>query len=151
MNRGFGAIDRATFLKRAGGFAVVALFGRSGAARAADPRLMHPAADFVHPDPRPGITSEHVLTTESLGASPPEKLVRAYDAARAYPEVFDGLACGCGCTGNGGEHRSLLVCYETRQPAGCNTCQSEANLVAGMAKDEKPLSEIRAAVSKKYG
>src|SRR5207248_1388390 len=104
-----------------------------------------------HPDPRPGITSEHVLAADAIGSPRREKQVfAAYDAAREYPEIFDGLACACGCTGKGGEHRSLLSCYESKQPTGCIGCQNEATFVADLAKETKTLAEIRAAVDKKY-
>jgi hypothetical protein len=114
-------------------------------------RLSTPSRALTHPDPRPGITSERVLTADALGTSRKEKVVTAYDAARAYPELFDGLGCTCGCTGNGPMHRSLLVCYETMQPTGCIACQEEAQLVGKLAKEGKPLAEIRQAVDKSNG
>ena len=103
-------IDRKTFLRHAGGMlGLVAL----------DPslplRLSTPNRALTHPDPRPGITSERVLTADALGTSRKEKVVTAYDAARAYPELFDGLGCTCGCTGNG---PCIVRCsYATKQ---CN-------------------------------
>jgi hypothetical protein len=110
--------------------------------------LSTPIPSLIHPDPRPGITAERVLTAEALGSSRKGKVLSAYEAARAYPELFDGLACTCGCTGVGPMHRSLLVCYETMQPTGCIACQEEANLVAKLAKELKTLIEIREAVDK---
>jgi hypothetical protein len=101
---------------------------------------------LVHPDPRPGITSEHVLTAEAIGKSYKGKIAQAYDAARAYPEVFDGVACGCGCGPSDGTHRSLLSCYESMQPTGCHSCQTEAILVARLAKRGDALEKIRKAV-----
>jgi len=93
-----------------------------------------------------------VLTTEALGPLPYDKVVAAYDAARRYPELFDGIACGCGCTvGKHATHRSLLVCYETMQPTGCVACQDEAQLVAKLAKQGNTLAKIRAAVDKEFG
>jgi hypothetical protein len=137
-------IDRKTFLRNAGG--MLALI-------AVDPtrslRPSMPIPSLTHPEPRPGITAERVLTAEALGSSRREKVLSAYEAARTYPEIFDGLACTCGCTGSGPlAHRSLLVCYETMQPTGCIACQDEANLVAKMRRELKLLSEIREAVDK---
>jgi hypothetical protein len=129
------AIDRGTFLKRASALVAMAVIGRR--------------PDLHHPEPRPGITAERVLSSEAAGSSKKDVLA-AYDAARAYPQLFDGIACGCGCGGKSGDHRSLLVCYETKQPTGCASCQEEAKLVERLAKQNKTLEEIRAAVDKKF-
>ena len=103
---------------------------------------------FEHPDPRPGITGEHVLPVEKLGK---KKSVReSFEAARTYPEIFDGLFCACDCKGSMG-HRSLLACYESEQPIGCMGCREEAELVGKLAKEGKSLAEIRVAVDKEYG
>ena len=48
-------------------------------------------------------------------------------------------------------HRSLLSCYESKQPQGCLACQEEAWLVADLAKQGKSLADIRTAVDKKFG
>src|SRR4051812_8707661 len=98
--------SRRDFLRAASSAAVVAAL-RPRAARA----LSHP---LKHPDARPGITAAKVLADDVL---PKDANVRvAYAAARANPEIFDALACACGCSD---EHRSLLTCYETTQPTGC--------------------------------
>jgi hypothetical protein len=136
------SITRAVFLRNAGGVFAVAFL----------PRLR--LADFnplPHPDPRPGITAEHVLADAELGAKADKKVLQAYAVARAYPETFDGIACGCGCGGKDGMHRSLLVCFESKQPTGCRSCQLEAELVGKMAKEDKTLADIRAAVDKEFG
>jgi hypothetical protein len=101
-----------------------------------------------HPEPRSGITSEHVLTAEAVGKTYKGRIAQAYDAARAYPAIFDGIACGCGCAPSNGTHRSLLSCYESAQPAGCRSCQTEALLVGRLAKRGDSLADIRAAVDK---
>src|SRR5207237_1740045 len=87
-------IDRAAFLKRAGGLFAVVLIDRSTLGR-----LRRPAdSELHHPDPRPGINADHVLTADDLGDLGKKKSVAAaYEAAREYPEVFDGIACVCGC------------------------------------------------------
>jgi hypothetical protein len=140
-------IDRKTFLRRARG--LLALVGFDARTRAGPSPRTSP---LPHPDARLGITAERVLPTEALGLLPYNKVVDAYDAARRYPELFDGIACGCGCTaGKHATHRSLLVCYETMQPTGCVSCQDEAQLVAKLAKQGKELAKIRLAVDKEFG
>jgi hypothetical protein len=91
-----------------------------------------------------------VLSVETLGSSRPKRVMDAYEAARKYPEILDGLYCACQCSGKSG-HRSLLVCFETMQPTGCGGCQEEAELAGKLAKQEKTLADIRLAVDKAYG
>ena len=99
-----------------------------------------------HPDPRPGITAENVWADDKL---PDRKKVReAFAAARAHPELFDGIYCACDCSK---QHRSLLSCFESAQPTGCYGCMEVAELVDKMAKDGKTLAEIRTACDKKWG
>src|SRR6185503_8255423 len=111
-------ISRADFLKRIGGLSLVVLFDRSV--------LSAPIRDSLpHPEPRPGITSDKVLKAEDLGDKR-KAVLEAFDAARQYPQIFDGLACGCGCHGEASyQHRSLLRGYETKQPTGCPSCRDE--------------------------
>lgn len=138
-------IGRAAFLKQIGGLSVLTMLDRSVFRFATTEPLKHP-------DPRAGITADKVLKADELGEKPRKSVTEAFDAARQHPQIFDGLACACGCHGEGSyQHRSLLVCYETRQPTGCLACQQEASFVAKMAKDGKTLVEIRAAVDKKFG
>jgi hypothetical protein len=139
------SIDRAMFLHRAGGLLTVAFLDRSTVGR-----LLARPATLDHPEPRPGITAERVLTAEALGTSRKAKVADAYAAARSWPAIFDGIACGCGCGGPKGMHRSLLVCFETLQPTGCASCQMEAELVARLARQDKPLADIRKAVDKEF-
>src|SRR4029079_16106173 len=123
-------IDRRAFLSRTGGVLALLAFDSSFHARRS-------TSSLVHPDPRPGITAEHVLTAEALGTSRKEAVLAAYDTARTYPELFDGLACACGCTGKQNIHRSLLTCFETLQPTACVGCQEQAQLVGKLAKELK--------------
>jgi hypothetical protein len=146
MPRQSELISRAAFVGRASGFLAVVVFGRANPLRGAE---LVGAPE--HPEPRPGITGERVLTAEALGKSVNEKVLAAFDAARAYPALFDGIACGCGCSGSHGDHRSLLVCYETRQPTGCWGCRESANLVARLAKEDRTLAEIRQAIDRQNG
>ena len=140
------AVDRRGFLVRASGLLAIAAYDRTKF-RLADPVR----SGFEHPEPRPGITGEHVLTAEALGTSRKERVLAAYDAARTYPEIFDGLACACGCTGKNGTHRSFLTCFETLQPTGCYGCQEQSEFVVKLIKDGKTLADIRAAMDKKWG
>ena len=139
------SIDRATFLRRIGAVLVTGFLTRLGRVRAASAR---PAA--FHPDPRPGVTAERVLPANGIDSSDPEVLA-AYELARGYPEIFDGVGCGCSCGGKRGTHRSLLVCFETQQPTGCGACRSEGMLVGRLAKSGKSLPEIREAADAEFG
>jgi hypothetical protein len=137
-------ISRGEFLKRMGGLSVIAFLDRSA--------LLPPADPLPHPEPRAGITADKVLKAEDLGAKPRKGVLEAYDAARQHPQIFDGLACGCNCHGEATyQHRSLLVCYETKQPTGCGACQMEASFVGNLVKEGRTLAEIRVAVDKKFG
>ena len=138
-------ISRGDFLRRIGGLSAIILLDRSV--------LALPGLDpLPHPEPRDGVTSEKVLKADDLGDKPRKAVLEAYEAARHDPQIFDGLACGCGCHGQAThQHRSLLVCYETRQPTGCPSCREEAILVGKLIKEEKTLAEIRAVVDKKFG
>jgi hypothetical protein len=140
------SIDRKTFLRYAAGLLSLGVLDRATAAR-----LMCHTDGLDHPEPREGITAERVLTVEALGDSAKKKVVESYEAARTYPAIFDGIACACSCGGKKGTHRSLLVCFETMQPTGCFACQQEAELVGRLARENKSLSEIRAAVDKEFG
>jgi len=101
-----------------------------------------------HPEPRPDVTPEHVLAEDKL---PDKKNVReAFQFARSYPQIFDGIYCPCECS-DSMHHRSLLACFESTQPIGCWGCKDAASFIGPMARDGKSLAEIREAVVKKYG
>jgi hypothetical protein len=136
------AVTRAEFLKRTAGMLTAAFFG-------VDPRSVRAAPRFAfpHPDPRPGITAEHVLAATEIGEN--KAVIDAYEAARTYPELFDGLYCACRCRDPLG-HRSLLACFESKQPTGCMGCREEATLAAKLAKEGKTLDEIRKAIDKEW-
>ncbi|HEU5185626.1 MAG TPA: PCYCGC motif-containing (lipo)protein [Gemmatimonadaceae bacterium] len=104
-------------------------------------------AGFPHPEPRAGVTAELVLPESDL---PDRRRVReAYAAARTHPELFDGVYCACRCD-KSMEHRSLLSCFESRQPIGCMACRDEAEVVARLARDGRTLEEIRRAVDEEF-
>ena len=106
-----------------------------------------PARPIEHPDPRPGITAEHVLRADHFREA---KVARNYDMAREIPEVLDGLYCHCDCS-KSMHHRSLLSCYESEQPSGCGTCIEEMKLAYRLHKEGKTLDEIRKAVDERFG
>ena len=99
-----------------------------------------------HPDPRPGITAEHVLPDDKVDA----KHKDAYAAAREIPEVLDGIYCHCDCADRHSNLRSLLSCYETEMPMHCGVCAGEARTALRLHKQGKTLDEIRAAIDKQF-
>ncbi len=134
------AMGRAKFLRCA---ATLALGAIAGAPATGWGMRLRKSLD--HPEPRRGITAAHVLADAALPREP--KVRAAYAAARANPGIFDGLYCACNCRDSLG-HRSLLACYETQQPTGCEACQEEAALVGRLAARGKRLAEIRGAVDR---
>ena len=103
---------------------------------------------FPHPEPRSGISGAAVLAADQL---PDRKPLRAaFEYARSHPQTFDGVYCVCECADNM-QHRSLLACFESRQPVGCSECQAQAYFVGQRARHGKTLAEIRDAVDKKWG
>ena len=102
--------------------------------------------EVVHPDPRPGITAEHVLAESEV----PERYRDAYRAAREIPEVLDGIFCHCDCAAHRGL-RSLLSCCESEMPQSCGICLGEARTAHRMHGRGATLAEIRVAVDRAYG
>ena len=113
-----------------------------------------------HPDPRPGITAENILTPTQIEAnirtwakgekSIAEKMTRinkVFDHAREIPQILDGLYCYCDCRSSG--HRSLLSCFEVTQAVGCWGCKDEAELAYKLHGEGKSLDEIREAIDEK--
>lgn len=141
------SIDRATFLRRAGGLMAAAFVAPAGIAD-----LVPRRGRLEHPEPREGITGERVLSAEALGKfAQRTKVMECYDAAREHPAIFDGVACACSCGGKRGEHRSLLVCFETMQATGCGACVEEAEVVLKAVREGKSLADVRLAVDKWNG
>lgn len=101
-----------------------------------------------HPDPRPGITADKVLT----GAAFPRTIgaVEAYAAARSAPAVLDGIYCHCDCSQHAG-HRSLLTCFESDHGAYCDICMGEAVLATTLAARGTSLQDIRTAIDRQFG
>jgi hypothetical protein len=100
-----------------------------------------------HPVPRPGVTGARVLPASTFGED--ERLVRAYEAARTMPELFDGLYCYCHCKEDMG-HVSLLTCYESEHAASCDICLGEAAIAAQMHAAGASLDDIRRAIDARY-
>jgi hypothetical protein len=145
VERVAGSINRGTFIKHsAGAFATAAFMKTPIAALFRDVRS-------EHPEPREGITNKDVLPVEKLGTNPRPKVLEAYEAARNYPAMLDGILCSCSCGGKRGTHRSLLLCFETPQATGCGACQEEGIFVGKLAKEGKTLEEIRIAFDKEFG
>ena len=137
------AIDRTTFLKRASGLFAIAFLNRGTVER-----IVRVSATLEHPEPREGITGEHVLAASALIGKRNADVIQYYEDARNYPAMFDGIGCACSCGGKNGMHRSLLACFETQQPTGCGSCQEEAKIVGKIARDGKSLADARAAIDK---
>jgi hypothetical protein len=101
----------------------------------------------IHPTPRPGITSANVLPEAVLphvaGAA------EAYAAARAMPQVLDGVFCHCECARNFG-HRSLLTCFESEHGSQCDICMGEAMMAAQLASQGNSLDQIRSAIDVQF-
>ena len=133
-------ISRRDAIARTASIALLALIPRALIAQRRKP--------FPHPEPREGITGANVLPPEQL---PDRKRVRgAFEAARNNAVVFDGVYCVCECA-ESLSHRSLLACFESRQPTGCWGCQEQAEALAGWIKEGKSLAAIREAVDRKWG
>jgi hypothetical protein len=102
-----------------------------------------------HPEPRPGITADNVLTHEQLANAP--HAIDVFDLVREIPEIVDGIRCQCGCADLPGFY-SLLSCYESDGMARyCPICQGEGRLVSRLHKAGKTLEEIRAAIDARFG
>lgn len=101
-----------------------------------------------HPDPRPGITAEKVLPPAAVPRTAGS--VEAYAAARAVPQVLDGLFCYCDCARHSG-HRSLLTCFESEHGGYCDICMGEAMLAQQMTERGEAIDAIRRAVDAQFG
>jgi hypothetical protein len=110
--------------------------------------VARPAAGGTHPDPRPGITADRVLTDAAIPHTPGS--AEAYAAARAAAGTLDGVYCHCDCSKHSG-HRSLLTCFESEHGAYCDICMGEAMLASQLASRGTSLKEIRAAIDAQFG
>ena len=102
----------------------------------------------AHPEPRPGITAVKVLPVSLVPRTP--GAAEAAAAAREAAATLDGVYCYCGCSKHSG-HRSLLTCFESEHGAYCDICMGEAMVAQGMARQGRPLEEIRTAIDRQFG
>lgn len=109
--------------------------------------LTRPAGAETHPDPRPGITAATILPDPAIPRTP--GALEAYAAARAVPNVLDGLYCHCDCSKHS-NHRSLLTCFESDHGAYCDICMGEAMLAAQLTSRGTSLQEIRSAIDARF-
>ncbi|MEO8636919.1 MAG: hypothetical protein ABI587_16710 [Gemmatimonadales bacterium] len=102
-----------------------------------------------HPDPRPGITGEKVLTADKLAGD--TEMIDLFDKVREIPQIADGIRCQCGCS-DPPTFYSLLSCYEGEGMARfCEICQGQARLTYRMHSAGKSLDEIRAGIDARFG
>ena len=122
--------------------------GAAVAALAAVLLMARPAAGGTHPEPRAGVTAEHVLPDFAIPRTPGS--MDAYAAARRAAATLDGVYCHCDCSKHAG-HRSLLTCFESEHGAYCDICMGEAMLASQLAARGTPLQEIRVAIDRQFG
>lgn len=100
-----------------------------------------------HPEPRPGVTAAEALPPSTYAGY--DRIVRAYEAAQAVPQVLDGLYCHCQCR-ESFSHRSLLSCFQSEHGAACDICIGEAVTAEEMHRQGKTLDEIRRAIDARF-
>lgn len=137
-------VTRRTALRLLAAAVLLPLPARRAVAHAPRP-APRPWRAVIHPTPRPGITAAKVLPPERV----PESAREAYKAARAIPEVLDGVYCHCDCAERDGLY-SLLSCFETEMPITCGFCLEEAKMAHRLAREGKSLDEIRAAIDAEF-
>ena len=122
--------------------------GAAAAALVAVVVAVRPASGGTHPNPRAGVTAEHVMPDFAIPRMP--GAMEAYAAARGAPATLDGVYCHCDCSKHAG-HRSLLTCFETEHGAYCDICMGEAMLASQLAARGTSLQEIRVAIDRQFG
>ncbi len=141
---------------------VIALLAAAGCApkgdqTAAAPTIASGAAPSVAPGARvPGTP----VTVAAADAARPNRVAdpaqfadpatrAAYMAARDNAGVLEHIYCHCHCHENIG-HRALVECFETDHGAGCDICQTEANVAAKMTAEGHAPAEIQTAIDAYY-
>lgn len=140
------SIERRTFVRQ---LAALALFAGGGGGGGRGPWLRDGTSPARHPEPRSGVTAARVIADDELPDDDAESR-RAYAAARAWPTLFDGVACVCSCPETM-RHRSLLACFETLHPTACPGCLDEAALIGRLAKEGRDLDAVRRGVDRAFG
>lgn len=105
------------------------------------------AASHHHPEPRTGVTHEHVVPGARYAAYP--RVAHTYDRVAAVPHIVDGIYCYCACSEHSA-HYSLLDCFRDDHAARCDICLSEADMAHRMHVDGRSLDEIRTAIDRLY-
>lgn len=109
--------------------------------------LVSTRAANAHPEPRAGLTAQHVADASRYAEYP--RIAQIYEMAAEIPDVLDGIYCHCDCSKHSG-HRSLLTCFQDDHGAACDVCLTEAELAYRMTKEGSALKEIRKAVDALY-
>lgn len=75
-----------------------------------------------------------------------EPMIRkAYQIAKAIPEVLAQQPCYCYCDRSAG-HKGLLDCFRDNHSSHCGTCMKEAILAEKLHKEKYTAAEIRTAI-----
>ncbi|HSJ09851.1 MAG TPA: CYCXC family (seleno)protein [Longimicrobiales bacterium] len=104
-------------------------------------------ANAHHPEPRVGLTAQHVESHEHYADYP--RVAEVYEMVAQIPEVIDGLYCHCDCSKHSG-HRSLLTCFQDDHGAACDVCLTEAALAFRMTREGSSLAAIRKEIDALY-
>jgi hypothetical protein len=89
-------------------------------------------------------------------AALPAEHQELYRAAAADPDVFEAVACYCGCEAFL-DHRHLLDCFVRedggweRHATGCAVCLAEAREVIELRSAGTPIDEIARRIDDRYG
>jgi hypothetical protein len=75
--------------------------------------------------------------------------VKAYEAARAVPEVLEHMPCYCGCFSNAG-HRNNLDCFKDNHGVTCALCRAIAIDSKAMTEQGMATEQINIAINEKY-
>ena len=87
-------------------------------------------------------------TLEPSNFKEPET-VKAYQAARAVPEVLEHMPCYCGCFANSG-HRNNLDCFKDSHGEHCALCRTIAIESKAMTEQGMAVEQINIAINEKY-
>ncbi|MEW6213539.1 MAG: CYCXC family (seleno)protein [Acidobacteriota bacterium] len=74
---------------------------------------------------------------------------RAYEVARDNPKLLLQMPCYCHCDMSAG-HKSLLDCFVDEHGADCDTCVSEALLVAKLQGEGLSVEKVRERIIAEY-
>jgi hypothetical protein len=106
-------------------------------------RAMSGRSGSHHPEPRSNVSAADVIPASRYADA--QGIARAYEFAKQYPQVLDGLHCYCDCARNF-NHRSLLTCFESDHGADCEICLREAMIAGQLHERGQSLDQIRAQI-----